>query len=140
MSNRQIGDALGMGRTTVGDYLRRLALVGIGWPVPDELDDAALEARLFEQPTAKGDRVEPGWAMEHREMKRPRVTQQPLWEEYWATEPNGYSLSRFCEFYGACLGTLRRYARCLTEWINQGNKRIQKNRKIRIFLFKKSDS
>ena len=59
MSNRQIGDALGMGRTTVGDYLRRLALVGIGWPVPEELDDAALEARLFEQPGAKGDRVEP---------------------------------------------------------------------------------
>ena len=56
MSNRQIGDALGMGRTTVGDYLRRLAFVGIGWPVPDELDDAALEARLFEQPEAKGDR------------------------------------------------------------------------------------
>lgn len=30
MSNRQIGDALGMGRTTVGDYLCRLVFVGIG--------------------------------------------------------------------------------------------------------------
>ena len=106
MSNRQIGDALGMGRTTVGDYLRRLAFVGIGWPVPDELDDAALEARLFEQPEAKGDRAEPDWAMVHRELKRPGVTQRLLWEEYRATEPNGYSLSRFCELYGAWRGRL----------------------------------
>ena len=30
MSNRQIGEALSMGRTTVGDYLRSLALAGIG--------------------------------------------------------------------------------------------------------------
>ncbi len=95
MSNRQIGDALGMGRTTVGDYLRRLAFVGIGWPVPDELDDAALEARLFEEPATKGDRVEPDWALAHRELKRPGVTQRLLWEEYRATEPNGYSLSRY---------------------------------------------
>ena len=104
--NRQIGDALGMGRTTVGDYLRRLAFVGIGWPVPDELDDAALEARLFEQPAGEGDRVEPDWAMVHRELKRPGVTQRLLWEEYLATEPNGYSLSRFCELYGAWRGRL----------------------------------
>ena len=51
MSDRLISEALGMGRTTVGDYLRRLALAGIGWPVPDELDDAALEAFMSKADT-----------------------------------------------------------------------------------------
>lgn len=87
MSDRLIGDALGMGRTTVGDYLRRLALAGIGWPVPDELDDAALEARLFVKSVAKRDCHEPDWSVIHRELKRPGVTQRLLWEEYRATEP-----------------------------------------------------
>lgn len=104
MSDRLIGEALGMGRTTVGDYLRRLALAGIGWPVPDELDDAALEARLFVKSVAKRDCREPDWSVIHRELKRPGVTQRLLWEEYRATEPDGYSLSRFCELYGAWRG------------------------------------
>ena len=53
MSDGLIGEALGMGRTTVGGYLRRLAPAGIGWPVPDAFDDAALEARLFVRSAAK---------------------------------------------------------------------------------------
>ena len=104
MSDRLIGEALGMGRTTVGDYLRRLALAGIGWPVPDELDDAALEARLFVKSVAKRDCREPDWSVIHRELKRPGVTQRLLGEEYRASEPDGYSLSRFCELYGAWRG------------------------------------
>ena len=106
MSDRQIGEALGMGRTTVGDYLRRLALAGIGWPVSDELDDAALEARLFVKSAGTRDCREPDWSVIHRELKRPGVTQRLLWEEYRATEPDGYSLSRFCELYGAWRGQL----------------------------------
>ena len=106
MSDRLIGEALGMGRTTVGDYLRRLALAGIGWPIPGALDDAALEARLFVKSVAKRDCREPDWAMVHRELKRSGVTQRLLWEEYRATEPDGYSLSRFCELYGAWRGQL----------------------------------
>src|SRR5204863_2903128 len=46
-SERLIAQSLGIGRTAVGEYIRRAAVVGITWPVPDELDDAALERKLF---------------------------------------------------------------------------------------------
>ena len=38
---------VGISRYTVAEYLRRAMVVGITWPVPSELDDSALEARLF---------------------------------------------------------------------------------------------
>ena len=46
-SGHQIAAAVGVSRYTVAEYLRRAAVVGITWPVPPELDDAALEARLY---------------------------------------------------------------------------------------------
>ncbi|WP_428374269.1 hypothetical protein [Lichenicoccus sp.] len=36
-----------MGHTTVAEYLRRTAVIGITWPVAAEIDDAELERRLF---------------------------------------------------------------------------------------------
>ena len=43
-SERHIAGALRISRSTVAEYLRRAAVVGITWPVPADLDDAALEA------------------------------------------------------------------------------------------------
>ncbi len=39
-SVRTIARAVGIGHTTVGEYLRRTAVIGITWPVPAEIDDA----------------------------------------------------------------------------------------------------
>src|ERR1700751_6165963 len=50
-SARRIAAAIGISRYTVAEYLRRATVVGITWPVPAELDDAALEARQFSPPT-----------------------------------------------------------------------------------------
>ena len=47
-SERLIAQSLGIGRTTVGEYLRRAAVIGITWPV--EVDDAELERRRSEWP------------------------------------------------------------------------------------------
>ena len=49
-SGHQIAAAVGVSRHTVAEYLRRAAVVGITWPVPPELDDAALERKLFTPP------------------------------------------------------------------------------------------
>jgi DNA-binding transcriptional regulator LsrR (DeoR family) len=49
-SERRIAAAIGISRYTVVEYLRRATVVGITWPVPAELDDSALEARLFSPP------------------------------------------------------------------------------------------
>ena len=45
-SERVIAQSLGIGRTAVGEYIRRAAVIGITWPVPGELDDPALERKL----------------------------------------------------------------------------------------------
>ena len=42
-SGHRIAAMVGVSRHTVAEYLRRAAVVGITWPVPAALDDAALE-------------------------------------------------------------------------------------------------
>jgi transposase len=103
MSSRQVAASLTIGATTVIDYLGRARRAGIVWPLPADLTDEALEARLYPPPptVAKDQRPLPDWPMVHRELKRPGVTLQLLWEEYRARHPQGYGYSRFCELYRA---------------------------------------
>ena len=46
-SNRDISRAIGALPTTVCDYLRRAKAAGLGYPLPDGMDNPALELRLF---------------------------------------------------------------------------------------------
>src|ERR1700756_4410691 len=76
-SGHRIATAVGISRYTVAEYLRRATVVGITWPVPPELDDAALERMLFTPPgfiTAEKLRPQPDWAYIHSELRRPNVT------------------------------------------------------------------
>ena len=50
LSHRAIAQACAIGVGTVSLYLQRTAQRGLGWPLPAELDDAVLEARLFRAP------------------------------------------------------------------------------------------
>ena len=49
-SGHQIAAMVDVSRYTVAEYLRRAGVVGITWPVPAELDDVALERKLFTPP------------------------------------------------------------------------------------------
>ena len=104
VSGNEIARRVGVAPSTVRLTLKRLAAAGLSWPLPAELTDAALEARLF---TAAGKkqghrrRAEPDWAAVHRELKRKHVTLQILWDEYIEQNPDGYRYSRFCELYRA---------------------------------------
>ncbi|MGH9242727.1 MAG: hypothetical protein ACRD29_00060 [Acidimicrobiales bacterium] len=44
---RQVGAALGVPFTTAGDHVRRAERAGLSWPLPEGVDDVALEALLF---------------------------------------------------------------------------------------------
>ena len=99
LSHRAIAQACGIGVGTVSLYLQRTAQRGLGWPLPAELDDPALEARLFPRAAPVHDRIQPDCAYIHRELKRDSVTLQLLWEEYAQVHPNGYRRSQFCEIY-----------------------------------------
>ena len=72
------------GLGTVTTYLQRATAAGLTWPLPDDLDDAALEARLFARPAVPParDRVVPDWGQLHQELKKPGVTLALLWQEY----------------------------------------------------------
>jgi len=108
LSKRQIAASLGIGPTAAGACLRRAREAGVGWPLPDDLDDAALESRLYPAPTttAKDWRSLPDWPAIHRELRRKGVTLQLVWEEYRAAHPDGYGRSWFCELYRAWEGRL----------------------------------
>ena len=106
LSARQIGQSVGLARSTVGDYIERARRAGIGWPLPTDLDDAGLEAKLFPPvPAVASERPEPEWRQVHRELKRGRhVTLQLLWLEWRADHPDGWAYSQFCLHYRRWLG------------------------------------
>jgi transposase len=101
MSRRLVGEATGIGKTAVGEYVRRAAVAGLSWPIPDEIDDAELEQRLFPPTDAVSSaaRNEPDWSHIHAELKRRGVTLALLWQEYRAEHAQGYAYSWFCERY-----------------------------------------
>lgn len=108
LSRRQVGQALGIPHTTVADHLARAQAAGLGWPLPEDLDDTALEAALFKkEPAPPAERRPvPDWHEVHRELRRPGVTLMLLWHEYRELHPDGYSYSQFCHHYRAFQKTL----------------------------------
>ena len=65
LSERVIGRAMSLSNGSVNSYLQRARMAGLGWPLPDGLDDAALERLLFPPaaaPDAAGARARPEWA------------------------------------------------------------------------------
>jgi len=99
MRHRAIARACGVGVGTVSEYVRRARKAGLSWPLPADLDDGTLEARLFEAPEPKRERIPPDVARIHQELKRTGVTLRLLWEEYLEIHPDGYRYSQFCEIY-----------------------------------------
>ena len=101
LPQRAIAQACGVGLGTITAYLQRAQAADLTWPVPADLDDAALEARLFTRPAAppSSARALPDWPALHQELKKPGVTLMLLWHEYRAQQPQGYAYSQFCERY-----------------------------------------
>jgi predicted transcriptional regulator len=52
-SAHQIADSCDISRSTVKDYLDKAQIRGITWPLPDDLNDAAVEHLLFRQSIVK---------------------------------------------------------------------------------------
>ena len=109
LSQRAIAKSLRLSQGAVSTYLTRARAAGIVWPLPDDLDDAQLEALLYPPaPAIAADqRPMPDWAWVHRELSRPDVTLALLWEEYRAGAPDGFGYSWFCDLYRAWAGRLK---------------------------------
>jgi transposase len=100
LPRREIGRSLAISHNTVADIVRRAEAAGISWPTAEQMDEAALDARLY--PPAAPSRVkrpEPDPEKMHRELARKGVTLQLLWLEYKAEYPHGLGYTQFCERY-----------------------------------------
>ena len=106
LSERQIGRALGISKSAVGDAIRRARSCELTWPLPDALTDDALERRLFPaaEAAAPDRRPMPDWAYVSKELRRRDMTLGLLWEEYRLRAPDGYGYSRFCDHYRDWVG------------------------------------
>lgn len=110
-SQREVATILALSQSTVHEYVVRFRATGLPWPLPAELDEATLEARLFTRgPTPlPATRPVPDWATVHQELKRKGVTLQLLWAEYKDAAPEParcYQYTQFCRHYHVWAGTL----------------------------------
>lgn len=108
MTERQIAKSIQVSRSTIADYMRRFAQSRIAWPLPGDLADTLLEARLFPPKPALPDalRPVPDWALIHQELRKKGVTLFLLWQEHMAHQPDGFRYSWFCHHYRAWAGRL----------------------------------
>lgn len=112
-THAEIGASVGMGESTVGDYLARARRAELTWELARGMSDAELDTLLFRavgrnEPPARVP-IDFGWV--HRELPRQGVTLQTLFVEYReaaaAQSPvRPYEYSRFCDLYARWKKTL----------------------------------
>jgi transposase len=108
-----IARALNLSKGVVAKYIRLASAAGLGWPLPDELDDSGLEKLLYRQGAAREPTyADPDYAEVHQELKKKGVTLTLLWEEYLqAVGGRGYQYTAFCTRYKDWTGQLKRSMR-----------------------------
>ena len=113
LSLEAIARALKISKGVVSKYLRLASDAGLGWPLPDDLNDADLERLLYRQVAAREPTfVEPDYAWVHQELKKKGVTLTLLWEEYrQSVGERGYQYTAFCTRYRDWAGQLKRSMR-----------------------------
>jgi transposase len=102
LGQRDVADSVGVSAATVFDCTGRATVAGLSWPLPDTLDDEALESLLYPPiaTIAANPRAVPDWGHIHDELRRKGVTLQLLWQEYKAAHrDDGYQYSQFCELF-----------------------------------------
>jgi transposase len=97
LTNRQIASSLHLSHVCVGNYLRRARQAGLGWPLPEPLDENQLRQLLLaaEKTPPEPKRYLPPMEEIHQELQRKGVTLQLVWEEYRRAHPDGYAYTQF---------------------------------------------
>lgn len=100
LSNRKIALSTKVSHSTIADYLSQAKKANIAWPIPEALDDIALQEMLFGEEEVKPRlRPEPNYSYIHKELKKKGVTLKLLFEEYIGKHEGGYHYSQFCNLY-----------------------------------------
>lgn len=99
LSERAISRALKISRTCVKQYLEDIKEAGLDYVAIKEMDDDTLLEIIEKEGKSRSQRYEELYAQFEyfvKELKRPGVTLQCLWEEYRVEHPDGYGYSQFC--------------------------------------------
>ena len=111
MNQTQIARALNIGRSMVWDYLKKFDESGLSWEEVSNWSEEELDRRLFTRPGPPSSRVLPDFQYIHKELRRPGVTLQLLWEEYKKEHSDVYGYTRFCMLYREWRKKLKIYMR-----------------------------
>jgi transcriptional regulator with XRE-family HTH domain len=98
LSVRQVASSCGVSISTISEYEKRFRQSGLAWPLPESLDDVALERVLRSGQPSGPTRQMPDIGYLVEELKRPHVTMQLLWVEYREVFPDGYGYTQFCHW------------------------------------------
>jgi transposase len=101
-SQRDTARTCGVGKSTVNATIHRATAAGLSWPLPYDLDDEALEQRLYPSVVHSSSRKlsQPDWQVLHDELAtKDKLSLMLLWQEYKEGAPTGYQYSQFCEIY-----------------------------------------
>lgn len=100
LSCRQIAASLKLSVGVISKYAKAADAAGLSWPLPDGLDEATLEARLFPFVAPPRERAMPDCARIHQELKGKGVTLMLLWDEYrQSCQGRAYQYAQFCLYY-----------------------------------------
>ena len=106
LSARGISRAVGISRPAVGKYIKAFEASGLDYNQISGMSDSDLSTKLFEQKEkhdSKRRYEELSSRFEYfvKELKRPGVTLQLLWQEHKGIYPDSYEYSRFCYHFSA---------------------------------------
>jgi transposase len=101
-TQREINRDTGIHRSTIKDYANRVEKTGQDFNVLLSYSDAELSSLVLTPKTEIVYDARKKWLEEklqdyQRELQRPYMTRQLLWEEYRREQPHGYSYSQFCD-------------------------------------------
>ncbi len=106
LSVHKVAKSCKVSPSTVLEYEHRAQVAGVSWPLPEGMDDMALEQRVCAGSPAPTDRrALPDLAYLLEEMRKPHVTLMLLWMEYKAAHPEGYQYTQFWRYYQEGKGT-----------------------------------
>ncbi|MBU2214292.1 IS21 family transposase [Patescibacteria group bacterium] len=97
LSNRKIGRTLQISKNTVRKCLIRFQCSGLSWPLPKDYSESEVYSKLYTSSLPVEDESSPipDWERLLKEVHRPHMTLQLLWEEYKETYPDGLGRSQF---------------------------------------------
>ena len=98
LSNERISRALSISKGNIHNILHRFKESDLSWPLPEGILDTELEYSLYKEPSKTKDGL-PDITYLEKELRRPHVTLQRLYEEYKDACPTGMGRTQFYEYF-----------------------------------------